>query len=81
MPHNYYHFARISKKNRVSVLSYSDYTESKLSFSRGTDACALRDSLKDTEHEKWSTRLEPVLREAFKKLKKSKKECKVLCKI
>lgn len=68
----------ISKSLRVSVMTYSDYIETKLSFGRGVDRCALREAFKDLSHKKWPTRLEQVLREAFKKLKKSKIGCKVL---
>lgn len=72
-------FGRISETNRVSVMTYSDYMDSKLSFGEGTNSCALRDAFKDLTHQKWTTRLEPVLREAFKKFRKSKTSCKVMC--
>ncbi|XP_063868996.1 uncharacterized protein LOC135105030 isoform X2 [Scylla paramamosain] len=68
----------ISRTNRVSVMTYSDYTQSKLSFGEGTNKCALKNAFRDLSHQKWPTRLEVVLREAFKKFKKSKASCKVL---
>ncbi|KAG0726647.1 Low-density lipoprotein receptor-related protein 2 [Chionoecetes opilio] len=68
----------VSETNRVSVVTYSDYLDMKLSFGKGTNKCALRDAFKDLTHQKWTTRLEPVMREAFKKLRKSLSSCKVL---
>ncbi|MCL4118645.1 UNVERIFIED_CONTAM: hypothetical protein GTU68_028097 [Idotea baltica] len=68
----------ISKEVRVAAVSFSDYANPKLSFGKGTNICALTEALKDLSHDKWATRIEPVLRDAQKKFKKSKKPCKVL---
>ncbi|KAK7063304.1 hypothetical protein SK128_015289 [Halocaridina rubra] len=68
----------VSESLRVGVMTYSDSIVSKLAFGQGTNRCALRDAFRDLSHPKWATRLQPVLREAFKKLKKSKSKCKVL---
>lgn len=68
----------ISETNRVSVMTYSDYVDPKLTFGEGTNSCALRDAFKNLTHQKWTTRLEPVLREVFKKFRKSKANCKVM---
>lgn len=63
----------------MSIVTYSDYTDVKLPFGEGTNKCALRDAFRDLSHTQWPTRLEPVLRETFKKFRKSKAACKVLC--
>lgn len=68
----------ISESTRVSVLTYSDYTVTKLSFGDGVNRCALRNAFHDMSHERWGTRIQPVLREAFKKFRKSKATCKVM---
>ncbi|XP_037779211.1 very low-density lipoprotein receptor-like [Penaeus monodon] len=63
---------------RVGLAMYSDHVTQKLSLGRGVHHCALRDAFKDLSHPRFPTRLEPVLRETFKKFKKSKAPCKVL---
>ncbi|XP_050736343.1 uncharacterized protein LOC127008378 isoform X2 [Eriocheir sinensis] len=68
----------ISETNRVSIVTYSDYIDFKLSFGEGTNNCALRDAFKDLTHQQWTTRLEPVMRDTFKKFRKSKGSCKVM---
>lgn len=68
----------ISESTRVSVMTYSDYTSTKLPFGRGIHHCALRDAFSDLSHKKWTTRIQPVLKEVFKRFMKSKANCKVL---
>lgn len=70
----------ISESMRVSVYTYSDYTSPKLAFGDGTNRCALRNAFRDLSHDKWATRLPIVMRESYKKFKKSKANCKVMCK-
>ncbi|CAL4098390.1 unnamed protein product, partial [Meganyctiphanes norvegica] len=69
----------VSDSARVSVMTYSDSLEQKLPFGKGTNHCALRDAFKGPfTHKRWATHIRPVLREAFKRFKKSKSECKIL---
>lgn len=68
----------ISDTMRVGLAMYSDHVTQKLSLGMGIHHCALRDAFKDLSHPRFPTRLEPVLRETFKKFKKSKAPCKVL---
>ena len=70
----------ISESIRVSIMTYSDHINSNLAFGLGTNKCALKKAFENLNHETWSTRLQPVLRKIVKKFKKSKSECKVLCK-
>ncbi|XP_018011167.1 uncharacterized protein LOC108668452, partial [Hyalella azteca] len=68
----------VSEEVRVAVMTYSDYLETKLPLSDGTNSCALRKAFEDLDHKMWSTKLQPVLREVFKKFKKSTRTCKLL---
>ena len=65
---------------RVSIMTYSDSIVNRLTFGEGTNRCALQRAFENLEHPKWPTDLSRVLREVFKKFKKSKSRCKVLCK-
>lgn len=68
----------ISHRVRVSLMTYSDYIEVKLPFNNGTNTCALRKAFDHLEHKMWSTKMSFVLREVFKRFKKSTSRCKVL---
>lgn len=71
--------AIVSDEMRVSVMTYSDTLQQKLSFGKGTNHCALRDAFQTAFIQKrWPTHIRPVLREAFKRFKKSKSDCKIL---
>ncbi|KAF2355828.1 Low-density lipoprotein (LDL) receptor class A repeat [Trinorchestia longiramus] len=68
----------VSEDVRVSLMTYSDYLETKLPFTNGTNSCALRKALEKLDHKMWATKMQPVLRDVFKKFKKSTKACKVM---
>ncbi|RXG69653.1 Transmembrane protease serine 6 [Armadillidium vulgare] len=51
----------VSDDIRVSAVLYSDYVNSKLSFAKGTNQCALSRALKDLSHDKWATRIQPKI--------------------
>lgn len=71
--------AIVSDEMRVSVMTYSDKLQQKLAFGKGTNHCALRDAFQTAFiHDRWPTNIRSVLREAFKKFKKSKSDCKIL---
>lgn len=68
----------VSSSVRVSLMTYSDSVETKLPFGKGTNRCELRKAFQNLTHPQWSTRIQPVLRDTFKRLKKNKNPCKIV---